>query len=101
MSVKKDGILEANFMKKHKNCQSCGMPFSKDENGGGTEKNGEKSTTYCSHCYENEKFALPHITVGEMKQLIENKLERWTISLLITVFIFIFAFFILLFKIPD
>lgn len=42
MSVKKDGILEANFMKKHKNCQSCGMPFSKDENGGGTEKNGEK-----------------------------------------------------------
>ncbi|WP_235676729.1 MULTISPECIES: zinc ribbon domain-containing protein [Bacillus cereus group] len=37
-------------MKKHKNCQSCGMPFSKDEKGGGTEKNGEKSTTYCSHC---------------------------------------------------
>lgn len=29
-------------MKKHKNCQSCGMPFSKDEKGGGTEKNGEK-----------------------------------------------------------
>jgi len=42
VSVKKDGILEANFMKKHKNCQSCGMPFSKDENGGGTEKMEKK-----------------------------------------------------------
>jgi len=29
-------------MKKHKNCQSCGMPFSKDENGGGTEKMEKK-----------------------------------------------------------
>lgn len=61
-------------MKKHKNCQSCGMPFSKDEKGGGTEKNGEKSTTYCSHCYENGIFTLPYITVNEMKQLVENKI---------------------------
>ncbi|WP_459501669.1 zinc ribbon domain-containing protein [Bacillus sp. C1] len=61
-------------MKKHKNCQSCGMPFSKDEKGGGTEKNGDKSTTYCSHCYENGEFTHPHITVDEMKQLVENKM---------------------------
>ncbi|PFA19625.1 MULTISPECIES: zinc ribbon domain-containing protein [Bacillus cereus group] len=69
-------------MKKHKNCQSCGMPFSKDEKGGGTEKNGEKSTTYCSHCYENGEFTLPHITVDEMKELVENKVKLQSVGVL-------------------
>jgi hypothetical protein len=31
--------------------QSCGMPLSKDAQGGGTEANGAKSTDFCSHCY--------------------------------------------------
>ncbi|PFR29408.1 hypothetical protein COK19_05970 [Bacillus cereus] len=69
-------------MKKHKNCQSCGMQFSKDEKGGGTEKNGEKSTTYCSHCYENGEFTLPHITVDEMKELVENKVKLQSVGVL-------------------
>ncbi|MFF2587967.1 zinc ribbon domain-containing protein [Peribacillus butanolivorans] len=43
-------------MKQYKTCQSCGMPFSKDELGGGTEKDGSKSTKYCSHCYINGEF---------------------------------------------
>lgn len=61
-------------MKTHKNCQSCGMPFSKDEKGGGTEKDGQKSKLYCSHCYEYGEFTLPNITVDEMKQLVEDKI---------------------------
>ncbi|MFD6511333.1 zinc ribbon domain-containing protein [Bacillus sp. NPDC060175] len=38
-------------MKQYKVCQSCGMPLSKDELGGGTESNGSKSVKYCSHFY--------------------------------------------------
>ncbi|WP_224768159.1 zinc ribbon domain-containing protein [Metabacillus idriensis] len=37
-------------MAAYKNCQSCGMPLSKDEHGGGTEADGSKSTKYCSRC---------------------------------------------------
>ena len=51
----------------YKNCQSCGMPLSRDEKGGGAEANGKKSSRYCSHCYENGKFTLPNIIVDEMR----------------------------------
>lgn len=60
--------------KTYKNCQSCGMPLNKDENGGGTESNGKKSTLYCSHCYVNGEFTRPDITVDEMKELVIGKL---------------------------
>ena len=43
-------------MKNYKNCQSCGMPMSKDPEKGGTEKEGSKSLMYCSYCYTNGKF---------------------------------------------
>ncbi|MBC2582608.1 zinc ribbon domain-containing protein [Clostridium sp. DJ247] len=59
---------------KYKNCQSCGMPLSKDEKGGGTEASGKMSTMYCSHCYENGKFTLPNITADEMRELVNEKL---------------------------
>lgn len=32
----------------YKNCQSCGMPMSRDEQGGGTNADGSKSTMDCS-----------------------------------------------------
>jgi len=38
------------------NCQSCGMPLSKDPDGGGTNTDGTRSQTYCSFCYENGAF---------------------------------------------
>ncbi|WP_255298563.1 zinc ribbon domain-containing protein [Brevibacillus dissolubilis] len=63
--------------KTHKNCQSCGMPLSRDEKGGGTERNGEKSTTYCSHCYENGEFTLPDITADQMKERVKQKLVEF------------------------
>jgi hypothetical protein len=61
-------------MKAYKNCQSCGMPISKDENGGGTEKNGERCLKFCSHCYENGEFVLPNISLNEMKNQVEIKI---------------------------
>jgi hypothetical protein len=64
-------------MSKNKNCQSCGMPLSKDEKGGGAEKNGQKSDMYCSHCYENGEFVLPNLTVDEMKQRVHDKIAEF------------------------
>jgi len=37
-------------------CQSCGMPLSKDPQGGGTNADGSKTEKYCSYCYVNGDF---------------------------------------------
>ncbi|BBH20145.1 hypothetical protein Back11_14900 [Paenibacillus baekrokdamisoli] len=60
--------------KEFKNCQSCGMPLSRDEQRGGTEKNGHKSKKYCSHCYQNGEFTLPNMTLEQMKDKVKQKL---------------------------
>jgi Putative zinc ribbon domain len=60
--------------KSYKNCQSCGMPLSRDEQGGGTERGGSKSTMYCSHCYADGQFTLPDITMAEMKERVKGKI---------------------------
>lgn len=46
-------------MNEYKFCQSCGYPLKKDKKGGGTEKDGTRSTKYCSMCYENGLFLTP------------------------------------------
>lgn len=46
-------------MKENKICQSCGYPLSKDEMGGGTEKDGSISKLYCSMCYKDGEFLSP------------------------------------------
>lgn len=61
----------------YKNCQSCGMPIAKDEMGGGTERDGTKSTIYCSHCYQDGAFTLPNITVEEMKDRVQAKIVEF------------------------
>ena len=61
----------------YKNCQSCGMPLKKDENGGGTSADGSKSKIYCSKCYEDGKFKSPNMTVDEMKTLVKGKLKEF------------------------
>ena len=58
----------------YKNCQSCGMPMTRDEKGGGTERDGSKSAMYCSHCYEDGQFTLPNITAAEMKERVKGKI---------------------------
>jgi hypothetical protein len=63
--------------KVYKNCQSCGMPLSRDEQGGGTEINGDKSKKYCSHCYENGAFVMPDMTVDQMKDRVKQKMVEF------------------------
>ena len=63
----------------HKNCQSCGMPFKRDERGGGTNADGSKSRTYCSHCYADGRFTLPGITAEQMQERVRGKLKEFGI----------------------
>lgn len=69
--------LKMTMKKNYKNCQSCGMPLKRDEQGGGTEADGAKSKMYCSKCYQNGKFTRPDITVNEMKDLVKGKLKEF------------------------
>lgn len=48
-------------------CQSCGMPLNKDPEGGGTEADGSRSVTYCSHCYDAGAFRHPNVSVDEFQ----------------------------------
>ncbi len=47
-------------------CQSCGMPLSQDEQGGGTNTDGTKTAEYCSHCFQQGQFTEPHLTAQQM-----------------------------------
>ena len=57
-------------------CQSCGMPMSKDKNGGGTEADGSRSTTYCSLCYDQGAFRLPDMSATEFQAFCVEKLRE-------------------------
>jgi hypothetical protein len=62
--------------KKYKNCQSCGMPLKKDNNGGGSESNGTINTMYCSFCYSDGKFIQADWTLVQMQVLVKEKLKE-------------------------
>lgn len=65
------------LMKKtNKNCQSCGMPLKRDQQGGGTNADGSRSTVYCSHCYQQGKFVLPDLTMEQMQARVRDKLAE-------------------------
>ena len=52
------------------------MPLKKDEQGGGTNKDGSKSTLYCSHCYVNGEFQNPEInSAKKMQAFVKEKLK--------------------------
>lgn len=61
-------------MKKYRDCQSCGMPLNRDEQGGGTEADGSRSGKYCSHCYADGKFVLPDISASEMQERVRYQM---------------------------
>ena len=60
----------------YKNGQSCGMPLSRDEQGGGTNANGSLSKMYCSHCYQNGQFTMPNLTMDQMKDRVKGKMKE-------------------------
>ena len=53
------------------------MPLKRDEQGGGTNADGSKSTMYCSHCYQTGEFLLPGITVEQMQERVSDKLREF------------------------
>lgn len=57
-------------------CQSCGIPFDKDPNGGGTNADGSKSGTYCSYCYKDGVFVQPNWTAEDMQQYVVQVLKK-------------------------
>ena len=59
-----------------KSCQSCGMPLNKDSEGGGSEADGSRSTTYCSICYEGGAFRHPDVGVEEFQKECVAALQR-------------------------
>ncbi|MFZ1654302.1 MAG: zinc ribbon domain-containing protein [Candidatus Moraniibacteriota bacterium] len=75
---------------RNKYCQSCGYPMQKDEKGGGSEKDGTKSATYCSMCYENGEFLSPpevdtaekmqKFCIQEMKKGGMNGILAWVLT---------------------
>ena len=60
----------------YKNCQSCGMPLKRDTKGGGTNADGSKSTTFCSHCFESGRFTMPDLSASQMQELVRGKLKQ-------------------------
>jgi hypothetical protein len=59
---------------KNKNCQSCGMPLSKDEKGGGTNADGSKSVLYCSYCFNKGEFTYKTNNVYEFQDFCKQKM---------------------------
>jgi hypothetical protein len=42
----------------------------------GTEKDGKKSSEYCTYCYANGAFINPHITLGDMKVHVQSEMAK-------------------------
>jgi len=52
------------------------MPLKKDAKGGGSEKDGTISTTYCSSCYQDGAFTNPTMSLEEMRKLVDDVLKN-------------------------
>jgi hypothetical protein len=70
----------------YKNCQSCGMPLKRDEQGGGTNADGSRSAMFCSHCYVDGQFVSPDISADEMKERVKDKLQEFGVPGFLTGF---------------
>lgn len=65
--------------KKYNSCQSCGIPFAKDPQGGGTNADGSKSSMYCSYCFKHGSFVNLNLTADEMQAYAAKKLQQYGI----------------------
>ncbi len=59
-----------------KNCQSCGMPLSKDPTGGGSNADGSRSRTYCSLCWRDGRFTQPDFDCAQMQAFCIDQLAK-------------------------
>jgi len=51
-------------------CQSCGMPLSKDPEGGARLKDGMRSVMYCSYCMVDGEFTYQGNDVQEFQKTV-------------------------------
>lgn len=51
------------------------MPLRRDALGGGSNADGSRSSTYCSHCYQGGAFTLPDLTAAGMQARVKEKLQ--------------------------
>jgi hypothetical protein len=52
------------------------MPFAKDPEKGGTNKDGSRSTMYCSRCFKDGTFTNPEINTPEkMRLFVKGKMQ--------------------------
>ena len=59
--------------KQYKMCQSCGMPMSKDPQGGGTNADGTLNLKYCSYCFQEGDFTW-HGNVKDFQEFCRQKM---------------------------
>ena len=51
------------------------MPMSKDEKGGGTNKDGTRNADYCSHCYGNGTW-MTDMSLDDMQRRVGGLLKQ-------------------------
>jgi hypothetical protein len=59
-----------------KNCQSCGLPWDKDPEGGGSNLDGSKNEDYCSYCFKNGDFVQPNWVAADMQSYVVQVLAK-------------------------
>jgi hypothetical protein len=59
-----------------KSCQSCGLPWDKDPNGGGTNFDHSKSELYCSYCFKEGHFVQDNWNVQDMQDYVVKVLAK-------------------------
>jgi hypothetical protein len=52
------------------------MPLNKDPEKGGSEKDGSKSTMYCSYCFQEGEFTQPDFNANDMKKFCKQKMKE-------------------------
>lgn len=51
-------------------CQSCGMPLSRDD------RRSASANEYCSHCWGDDRFVMPDLTVEQMQARVSSRLRE-------------------------
>ncbi|GAA4457402.1 zinc ribbon domain-containing protein [Rurimicrobium arvi] len=57
-------------------CQSCGLPWDKDPQKGGSNADGSRNEDYCSYCYQNGSFVQPGWIAADMQRYVVQVLTK-------------------------
>lgn len=54
----------------------CGLPHKRDKLGGGTKRDGTKSTVDCSHCFVAGAFTMPELSDAARQARVKSELRE-------------------------